>query len=430
MVLTLANGVFAGAEIAMLNVRKSRLRELAEKGSSAARSVETLRENPERLFATVQVALTVISSGAAAYGGAAVSEDVATYIAGLGIMDPNLAAPVALGLVVAGLSFLSLVLGELVPKSLALRTTERYALLIGPLLLVLSRALSPFIRLLTATSNVILRPFGDSTNFAESRHTREELENLIEEAADGTIDERVSDLATRALAFGDLTAWDVMIPKSDVVAIEVGISPAALRKTISGTSHTRIPVYRGELDEIIGYLSIKDLLPSLISGDSLDLAKLIRKPVFVPETKAAVDLLDQLKQDRLHMAFVVDETGGLCGLVTMDDLVEELAGEFFGEHHREVAESFKIEADGSVIAEGKAQIRDINRAHDWELPEDDEFSTVAGLAISLAGSIPEVGSTYKADQGYLLEVLDASGRRVKRLRIRPPQSLVSDASAD
>jgi len=311
VVLTLANGVFAGAEIAMLNVRKSRLRELAEKGSSAARSVETLRENPERLFATVQVALTVISSGAAAYGGAAVSEDVATYITALGIIDPNLAKPVALGIVVAGLSFLSLVLGELVPKSLALRTTERYALLIGPLLLVLSRALSPFIRLLTATSNVILRPFGDSTNFAESRHTREELENLIEEAADDTIDERVSDLATRALAFGDLTAWDVMIPKSDVVAIEVGISPAALRKTISGTSHTRIPVYRGELDEIIGYLSIKDLLPSLISGDSLDLAKLIRKPVFVPETKAAVDLLDQLKQDRLHMAFVVDETGGL-----------------------------------------------------------------------------------------------------------------------
>ena len=114
----------------------------------------------------------------------------------------------------------------------------------------------------------------------------------------------------------------------------------------------------------------------------------------------------------------------------MDDLVEELAGEFFGEHHREVAETFYIDTDGSVVAEGKAQIRDINREHDWELPEDDEFSTVAGLAISLAGSIPEVGSTYKADQGYLLEVLDATGRRVKRLRIRPPQIPGSESSAD
>ena len=429
MVLTLANGVFAGAEIALLNVRKSRVRELAEKGSSSARSVETLRENPERLFATVQVALTVISSAAAAYGGASVSDDVAAYLAATGLVTPETAKPLALGLVVAGLSFLSLVLGELVPKSLALRTTERYALLIGPLLLLLGRLLSPFVKLLTATSNIILRPFGDSTNFAESRHTREELENLIEEAADDTIDERVSDLATRALAFGDLTAWDVMIPKSDIVAIEVGISPDALRGIIKGTSHTRIPVYRGELDEIIGYLSIKDIVPSLVSGQAIDLQKIIRKPVFVPETKQAVDLLDQLKENRLHMAFVVDETGGLCGLVTMDDLVEELAGEFFGEHHREVKEAFYLDADGSVVAEGKAQIRDINREHDWDLPEDDEFSTVAGLAISLAGSIPQMGSTFKAEQGYLLEVLDATGRRVKRLRIRPPQPQ-PEASAD
>ena len=236
MVLTLANGVFAGAEIAMLNVRKSRLRELAEKGSSAARSVETLRENPERLFATVQVALTVISSGAAAYGGASVSDDVATYITALGIIDPNLAKPVALGIVVAGLSFLSLVLGELVPKSLALRTTERYALLIGPLLLVLSRALSPFIRLLTATSNVILRPFGDSTNFAESRHTREELENLIEEAADDTIDERVSDLATRALAFGDLTPRAMSSPSRSASAPPPSARPSLAQATPASPS--------------------------------------------------------------------------------------------------------------------------------------------------------------------------------------------------
>ena len=143
VVLTLANGVFAGAEIALLNVRKSRLRELAEKGSNSARSVETLRENPERLFATVQVAHTVISSGAAAYGGASVSDDVAAYLGANGLIDPAIAQPLALGLVVAGLSFLSLVLGELVPKSLALRTTERYALLTGPLLLLLGRVLSP-----------------------------------------------------------------------------------------------------------------------------------------------------------------------------------------------------------------------------------------------------------------------------------------------
>jgi putative hemolysin len=319
------------------------------------------------------------------------------------------------------------VLGELVPKSLALRATEQYALIIGRPLLGLAYLLQPAVRALTGTSNLVLGLFGDKTNFSETRHSPEEISQIVDEAAkSGAVDPKVGEIATRALEFGDLTAWDVMVPKGEVVAIAKSTSAEQLRDSMAKSRHTRIPVFDGDRDNIIGYISTKDILPALLDGGRCEIDKLLRRPFFVPETVPAVDLLQQLQRHRLHMAFVVDEHEAICGIVTFDDLVEELVGEFFGEHQRDAKPTFSSEVDGAVLAEGKTAIRDLNREFDWELPEDEDFSTLGGLVMSLADRIPEVGATFATDSGYTLEVVDGSARRVRTVRVRPPTKLEGD----
>ncbi len=212
------NGLFSGAEIAVVALRKSRLSQLVEAGGGAARAVERLRAEPERFLATVQIGITVVGATAAAFGGATLAGELAALLAPLPILGPY-APELALGAVVSAISALSIVLGELVPKSLALRAAERYALLAGRPLLAISQAARPVVWLLTRASNLVLRPFGDRTTFTESRVSAEELEALVDEAGQlGALDQPTAEIASRALAFRDLTAADVLVPRSRIVA--------------------------------------------------------------------------------------------------------------------------------------------------------------------------------------------------------------------
>jgi putative hemolysin len=416
VVLILANGVFAGAEIAVISLRKSRLAQLVEEGRTGARSVLALRDEPERFLATVQVGITVVGATAAAFGGASLAARLTPVLERVPWIAGG-ADDVALALVIGFVSYLSLVFGELVPKSIALRANEAYALLVARPLRTLAWITRPLLWFLTRSSNVVLRPFGDSTSFSESRHSPEELQQLVEEAGKaGSLDEGTSEIASRALDFGGLTAEDVMIPRNRVVGIPRGASPAEMRRVLLEEGHSRMPVYEGTLDNIVGYITARDVLSVAWEGDLVVLEDILRPPLFLPTTIPAIRVLKELQRRRMRLAFVVDEHGGLAGLVTPEDLLEELVGEMFSEDE-ETEELVRREADGSALVRGSLSIRDANRLLDLDLPEGDTWSTVAGLVISLAGGIPSRGARFHSEN-VVLEVVEASPRSVSAVRLR------------
>ncbi|MDP2273868.1 MAG: hemolysin family protein [Archangium sp.] len=416
LALVLVNGVLAGAEIAIVSMRKTRLKELVDRGSSSARAVMRLRQHPEGFLATVQIGITVVSATAGAFGGANFAADVAPLLARSEWLAPH-ASWIAITVVVSLISYLSLVLGELVPKSLALRSSERYALVMGQPLLLLSVLARPLVWALTASSNLVLRVFGDSTNFIEARLSPDELRQLVKEATDaGTVHPQAGEIAARALGFSRLRAVDVMIPRSQVTAVPRDASQETLRRILVGQPHTRVPVYQGQVDTIVGYLSIKDIIGTVWAQKPVVLEEVLRTPLFVPTFKSAVELLVEMRARHQPFAIVMDEHGGFAGLVAMEDLIEELVGEVFNEH-ADTPEPFRREADGRVLVEGATSVRDVNQALGLALPEGEGWKTIAGLVLDRVATIPSVGETVTFDDGTTLEVVDASARRVKLLRL-------------
>jgi putative hemolysin len=245
LALVLVNGVFAGAEIAVVTLRKTRLEQLVQSGSRRARAVRRLRDNPERFLATVQIGITVVGATASAFGGSTLAQELAPVLRAAPWLE-DAADELALAAVVALVSFLSLVLGELVPKSLALRGAERYALLVGPPLRGLSSLARPLVWLLTASSNLVLRLFGDRTNFVEARISPEEIQQIVDEATEsGTVDRRAGEIASRALDFAELTALQVMLPRARVVSLPRDATAEEVRRVSLEHGHTRMPVHEG-----------------------------------------------------------------------------------------------------------------------------------------------------------------------------------------
>jgi putative hemolysin len=419
-VLAVANGFFSAAEIAVIAVRGTRLRQLLEEGRGSARAVAALRDEPERFLATVQIGVTVIGATAAAFGGAT----LATRLAPLVARVPGLAQHaegVSIAAVVAVVSFLSLVLGELVPKSLALRASERIALALARPLAALAYVARPLVWVLTRASNLVLAPFGDRTTFTEARLSVEEIAQMVEEATrSGTLDAQAGEIASRALTFAGLSAADVMVPRNRIVALRRDASEDDLRRVLLEEGYARVPVYERSLDDVVGYLVAREALALVWERGLIVLEDLIRPVHFVPETARAVQVLRDLQQRRGQVAIVVDEHGGVAGLITLEDLVEELVGEILGEAGEEEAPWVQREPGGSAVVRGDAPVREVNRELSLDLPEREGYTTVSGLCIALAGGIPQRGARLATSDGTSLEVLDATPRVVARVRLSPP----------
>lgn len=417
LTLIVTHGLFAGSEIAIVALRRSRLKQLVDEGKESAKAVETLQEQPERFIATVQIGLTVVSATAAALGGAHLASEVQPLIETVPILRPY-SEGIALSSVVALVSGAMLVIGELVPKSLALRRAEPYALAVGRPLLAISFVMRPVVWLLTAISNLALKPFHDSTNFTETRHSSEELQALVEEAGEtGSVDKRVGEIASRALEFGELTAADVMVSRNQIDAIPITAKPEDIKRIFLEEGHSRMPVYADSLDNIVGYVTSKDVLSMILENELIVLQDLIRPAHFVPETAAASQVLQDFQKKKTRIALVVDEHGVVAGLITLEDLVEELFGELFSEHD-ESEELFKKDGTTAIVR-GSASIRDLNRALSLELPEGDSWTTIAGLCSSLAGRIPTAGTKLALEDGTTIEVMEASPRQVRLVRVVP-----------
>ncbi len=417
--LILVNGVFSGAEIAVVSVRKTRLQQLLEEKRAGAQALARLRSQPEWFLATVQVGITVVGTTAAAFGGSRMAGHLAPLIQRIPWLAQD-AERVALAVVVVLVSYLSLVLGELVPKSLALRISESYALLMARPLLALSWLAKPIVWFLTASSNLFLKPFRDRTNFMESRISTEEIQQLVEEAGEsGAMHEHVSELATRALEFDKLSLAEVMIPRNRVDALPVSATPEQVRRFLLEERRSRIPVYEGTIDNIVGYVSAKDIVALAWEGRLIVLRDLVRPVKVFPETIPAIDVLRVMRREHQRLAIAVDEHGGVSGMVTFEDMVEELVGEVFSEHESEATKMVR-DADGSLLVTGDVPVRDVNRELDINLEAPETVTTIAGLCTYLASGIPNRGARLAANDGVVLVVVDASTRAVKRVRVIPP----------
>jgi putative hemolysin len=417
--LIVANGLLAGAEMAIVTVRPGRVKELVAAGSGAARVLSRLREKPERFLATVQVGITVVGATAAAFGGVSLADDLRPVLERWPAVAPH-AETVALAVIVTAISFLSVVLGELVPKSLALRSSERFALLMARPIHALAFAAGPVVWLLTVSSNLVLRPFRDRTTFMESRLSLEEVRSLVDEASDsGAVDRDAGEIASRALDFARLRADEVMIHRRWVVALPHDADEARLRDALLRSGHRRIPVYEVSLDHVTGYVSWRDAMERVWDRRPLVLAELLRPGHFVAESTPAIDLLKDMQARRVHLAFVLDEHGGLAGIVTLEDLLEELVGEITSEHDASVTPPLRREPDGSILVQGSVPVRDVDRQFHLELGELDDATTMSGLCVALAeGRIPHAGERLAAGPGAEIEVLDSSNTRVRTLRLR------------
>jgi putative hemolysin len=277
----------------------------------------------------------------------------------------------------------------------------------------------PLVWLLTAVSNLVLRFFGDKTTFTEARLSRDELQQLVEEAAKtGSVDPRASEIASRALGFGEVTVAEVMVPRTRVVALRRGAPPDEVQRVILEEGHSRMPIYDGSIDNIVGYVVARDVLALAWEKGLVVLEDILRPPHKVPESTRALDLLREMQRRRIQMAVVLDEQGGVSGLVTTEDLIEELVGDIMSED--DVPEQFFTrEPAGTILVQGWASVRKVNRDLHLDLPVGKDRTTIAGLCMSLAEAIPQAGEKLTTDNGTVLEVIEASPRRVRRVRIHP-----------
>jgi putative hemolysin len=430
LLLIMANGVLAGAEIAVVSVRKTRIQALVETGRGGAKALAELRADPERFLATVQIGITVVATTAGAFGGAAVAAHLEPFLRVLPLIGRH-ANDIALGIVVALISYLSLVIGELVPKSLALRAAEPYALLISRILLGLSWLARPLVRFLTASSNVVLKPFSDRTTFTEARLSKEEIQQIVEEAAKtGALDQHTTELTSRALDFQGLTGADIMVPRNRITALPKSATREVIQRSLLEERRSRIPIYEGTLDNIVGYVTAKDLLPLAWEGKLFVLSDVIRPVKQFVETTPAPQLLQFMQVEKQRLAILLDEHGAVAGLVTFEDLVEELVGEFFSEHEKQTDRIVR-ETNGTALVRGEVAIRDVNRELGIELEEPEGVTTIAGLCGVLAGGVvPARGARLASQSGAALEIVDASARTVRRVRVvsppRPAESQTED----
>ena len=418
LALIFANGFFAAAEIAMIATRKSRIDALLEKGVKSAAAVARLKNDPDRFLATVQIGVTVVSSLASAIGGAAAISYLKPQIAALPLpLVARWAEAIALLIVVLPISYLSLVLGELVPKSLALRYSEQIACFVARPIEFLARVSALFVKALTASSNFVLKIFGGNDNESASFISVDEIKSLIREgAAKGIFNETERELIHSVFEFTDTPVKAVMVPRTEIHAIEVHASLAEVAKSFVDSGFSRIPVYEGDLDKVIGILYNKDVFKALQEKSDFRIRDHLHPAFFVPSTLPISELLKQLQRRHLAMALVVNEFGEVEGLATLEDLVEEIVGEIRDEYDREERGPVERLPDGSMVIQGSALLKDLKA--DFGLPFEDspDYHTLAGFLLARLKRIPR-GGEWIEESGYKMTIVDMEGRRIVKIKL-------------
>ncbi len=415
VILLLGNGFFSGSEIAIISSRRSRIERMAEQGSRPAQRVRELQDNMDRFLATVQIGVTVCGTLAGVLGGLLVSRYLEPALAGGSLARFVPAALVASGAVGIGIVYVELVLGELVPKALALRYAERIALIVSGPFRLMFRSSRWLVEFLAASTRVVLRLLGLRDMGARTFVSEEEIKHLVKEGRQqGVLDQTEMEIIHSVFEFTDMPVRKVMVPRPKVFALDADTPPGEVGSLIVESGFSRIPAYEGSLDNVVGVIYVKDALRLLEKRQPVVIRKILHPVHLVPETKKVGELLKELQKRRSHLALVIDEHGSLSGLVTLEDLIEQIVGEIQDEYDWE-ERPVERQRDGSMVVEGTLSASELRETHDVPLPEG-EFETVAGFILAELGRVPKGGEVVESG-GYRYTVVDVVKNRISKVKI-------------
>jgi putative hemolysin len=428
VVAIVVNGFFSGSEIALVSARIARLVELRRAGARGAATALALKESPESFLATIQIATTLVGALASAVGGAAAIERLTPVLAALPVPGATTwAQPVSLGIVILVITYLSLVVGELTPKAIALRNPERISCVVAPVLAALNRAAGWLVAILTASTNALLAGLGQGRAQQSPFISEEEVKYLVREgAAKGVFEKVEEELVHNAFEFADTTVREIMVPRPSIVGIDIDTPSAELLRRIADVGHSRIPVFRDSIEHVTGIVTVRDLFRRVARGEPVALAELLRPPHFIPESARISAALREFQRTRQYLALVVDEYGSVVGLVTLEDVLEEIVGEIREEGEAIPAFVTRL-TERSFVVEGIAPIRDVRQRLGISLPDSPDYTTVAGFVTHTLGEIPQVGTTVTLGN-HRWTVIEVDGPRVKRLKVEllPGERRVTD----
>lgn len=413
-VLILVNAFFAAAEIAVISVRETRVAPRAEKGSKAAQTILRFLKDPSQFLATIQTGVTLAGFLASATAAAQLAQPLGDLIRGIGVpIISQAAGAISVIVITLIISYLTLVFGELVPKRLAIMKSEQIAFAVARPIDWLSTITYPIARALSFSTNAVIRLFGIRPEDTAPGTTEDELKLLVTQHS-ALLDEE-KELIRQAFEFGDTLSRQIMVPRPDIAAVESSATIKDALEEAKDSGHPRLLVYQENLDNILGAIHLKDMIGYIDTGNlEASVLDVMRPVIYVPETTRAISLLKSLQSSRLHIAVVLDEYGGTAGIVTIEDIVEEIVGEFGGKTEDE--ELIKTVTDREIVVDGKLPIDELNERFHLDIPTAPEYDTVAGWILSELGHIPRPGEEVTYD-GTRFRVQSMQQRRVAVVRI-------------
>lgn len=415
------NGFFSMAEFAIISIRKGRIAQLVADGDQRAEIIEQFQKDPHPLLAVIQIGVTVAGSAASTVGGIVAIEHLRPAL----LLQPwpvlqKVAEPLAALTVVVIVSYVSLIIGELVPKAIGLQYADKVALNLARPMQIIARLTAPIVLILTSSSRAVQQLIGLKGE-QDAFITREEVQHMVSEGHEtGVFSETEHEYIRNVFEFTHTYVREVMVPRTRMVALELQMTREELVRIILEAQYSRYPVYHNDIEEIVGVLHDKDIMGALVRGEELHLEQIIRPPVFVPEGKRVNELLKEMQRTRNHMALVVDEYGGISGLVTTEDLLEELVGEIEDEHDAGEPAKLVQQADGNWLADGLASIFDLQEPLGIKLEEAPLYETVAGLVLNELGHLPIQGEAVEWN-GFTLICEQVTRTAVLQVRIIVPQ---------
>jgi putative hemolysin len=427
LVLILIGGFFAAAEMALVSMRESQVKAMTQDPKRARRAerVAKLHKDPNRFLATVQLGVTLAGFLSAAVGGATLADDLAPVLEDWGV-PAGISGTIALISITLLISYFSLVLGELAPKRVALQRAEGLSLLVAPILDRLATLSRPIVWLLSASTDVVVRLVGGDPRIGREEITEEELRDLV--AGHRTLGERERELIDEVFAAGERQIREVMVPRTEVEFVDASTPVFKAVKMATAKPHSRYPVVRGSHDDVLGFVHVRDLFDPDLSGRSVRVGDLARDVMLLPATKRVLPALSEMQRDGQHLAIVIDEYGGTAGIVTLEDLVEELVGDIRDEYDVGGQQPARRLGTGDIEVDGLVNLEDFTEETGITLPEG-PYETVAGYVISRLGHVAEIDEQVEVD-GHRLTVIERDGRRISKVRVSPlprerPEPVVS-----
>lgn len=418
--LVLTNGFFVAAEFSLVTARRHRLKTLAEAGSRAAKIALGLAERPTVFISVTQFGVTVSSLVLGYLGEATVGHILENFLKSLNWAELTTkisAHAIALPISFAVITYFHIVIGEITPKTVALERSETIAVISAIPIEIIYKIFLPFIWLLNSSGNILIRALGMKSSLEHTMaYTEDEIRQLVQTSYNqGHLIAEEQEMIHNVFEFTDTEVRAVMVPRPEIVAIEANTEHVELTKMLQNSGYSRLPVYKDNLDNIVGIVYAKDVLPYLIRGEKPELANILRKPLFVPDSAKLVEVLKQMRKAQSQIAIVVDEHGGVEGILSMEDLLEEIVGEIHDEYDVE-EKLYSQESDGSVILDGSLSIRDANRKLNLKLPESEDYTTIAGFLMAKAGKLLSQGEIVEY-QNNIFTIEKVDRRRVSRVRV-------------